>query len=1214
MTLHKLSAGNGYTYLTRHVARHDGPAVGYDSLGAYYSERGEAPGVWLGRGLAGLDAGPAVGDRVGEAQMVALFGHGHHPNNPAVPLGRSFTVRSGGPGFGRALAQRIAEHNTAAGKPPAAPVDPAVRARLRSELGTEWFVGEHGRDPDARELTDYLATVGRRGGSSVAGYDLTFSPVKSVSALWATADPEVAAQVEAAHDAAVTDVIGWLEDTATFTRLGRNGVRQVDVRGLLAVAFTHRDSRTGDPDLHTHVAISNKVQTTDGRWRALDGRVLHKTAVAASERYNTRLEAQLVDRLGVTFADRPAERGKRPVREIVGIDPDLLEVWSSRRQEITDRQTQLAAEFTRTHGRTPDAGETHDLFAQANLMTRPAKPGPRSLAEQRATWHADAVSVLGDDRAVEMMLDAVTGRDRAAVLRSIPADWPRFAARRAVLTVSASRATWQSCHVRAEVERLARTEGIPLTDLDAMVQAAVEVALSPAVSIRLGGDHDGITEPASLRRRDGSSVFTVAGAQFYTSPDILAAESRLLAAAAREDGRRVPDGLIELSLLEVRLAGRALNPGQEQMVRDLATSGRRVQLALAAAGTGKTTALGALAAAWRENGGNIIGLAPSAVAAAELRAAVGGTTDTIAKLLHGVDTGRLVSGLAGIDSATLVIIDEAGMAGTFDLDRTISHVLHAGGSVRFVGDTRQLAAVASGGILRDIARSHPVATLDIPVRFTDPVEGHASLALRVGDPVALGYYLDHNRIHGGDRTTTVEEAFGAWSADRAAGLDVVLLAATNDTVRDLNTRARAHRLTEQPPQWEVRLHDGTRASAGDLIVTRRNDRRLPVTATDWVKNGDRWTIEALRDDGSIMARHLASRRTVDLPATYVRRHVELGYATTIHLAQGRTAHTCHTVLTGRENRHDLYVAMTRGRHANHVYLDTAAPGPDDATTPAAIRPPTSIETLEAILARDSDRASATSQHQADLDPATQLHRAADRYTDVVSIVADGQPASGARPLPWLPAIPDILDDDWADYLHQRSRLVTTAAARISVDALPNQPWATALLAADPVLARDVAVWRAATGTNPDHPDPCGPLECPAPGYRRALTDRVHAALDRHSDPAERWRALVSDIDPRLTVNPGWPWLARAITQAADTGYDVRTRLPHLIHGDRPLPAEHAARSLVYRLATDCPESVPPPRPIPYREPDDDRKRRDQQAADAGRRHHEHAERTRGRSR
>ncbi len=413
MTLHKLSAGNGYTYLTRHVADPRHPGGRYENLASYYSERGEAPGVWLGRGLAGLDGGPVAGSVVRESQMVALFGHGHHPNHKEIPLGRGFTVRDAGTGFARELAARIGEHNTKIGQPVAAPVDATIRATLRSELGTEWFIEAHGWVPDARELTDFLATVGRRGVGSVAGYDLTFSPVKSVSALWALADPVVSAQVLAAHDAAVRDVIGWLEDTATFTRLGHNGVRQVDVNGLVAVAFTHRDSRTGDPDLHTHVAISNKVQTPDGRWRALDGRVLHKAAVAASERYNTRLEAQLVDRLGVTFADRVTGRGKRPVREITGIDPELLAVWSSRREAITTRQAELAAEFTRTHGRSPDAGETHDLFAQANLMTRPDKSGPRALAEQRADWHEEAVEVLGDSRAVDAMLTGALPPGRA---------------------------------------------------------------------------------------------------------------------------------------------------------------------------------------------------------------------------------------------------------------------------------------------------------------------------------------------------------------------------------------------------------------------------------------------------------------------------------------------------------------------------------------------------------------------------------------------------------------------------------------------------------------------------------------------------------------------------------------------------------------------------------------------------------------------------------
>ena len=150
-----------------------------------------------------------------------------------------------------------------------------------------------------------IAKQSRPRTQTVAGYDLTFSPVKSVSTLWAVADPHVAAQIERAHQAAVQDALSFIERHALFTRQGSNGVRQVNVRGLVAAAFTHRDSRAGDPDLHTHVAVANKVQTLDGRWLSIDGRVLFKATVAASETYNTALEHHLRDRLGVRFADRP---------------------------------------------------------------------------------------------------------------------------------------------------------------------------------------------------------------------------------------------------------------------------------------------------------------------------------------------------------------------------------------------------------------------------------------------------------------------------------------------------------------------------------------------------------------------------------------------------------------------------------------------------------------------------------------------------------------------------------------------------------------------------------------------------------------------------------------------------------------------------------------------------------------------------------------------
>ena len=165
----------------------------------------------------------------------------------------------------------------------------------------------------------------------MAGYDLTFSPVKSVSTLWAVADPPIAAAIERAHQAAVADALKFVEQHALFTRTGANGVRQVDVRGLVAAAFTHRDSRAGDPDLHTHVAVANKVQTLDGRWLSIDGRVLFKATVTASETYNTALETHLRDTLGVRFAERPnpgsaeaagaGNRRRRPTTQPALVDP-----------------------------------------------------------------------------------------------------------------------------------------------------------------------------------------------------------------------------------------------------------------------------------------------------------------------------------------------------------------------------------------------------------------------------------------------------------------------------------------------------------------------------------------------------------------------------------------------------------------------------------------------------------------------------------------------------------------------------------------------------------------------------------------------------------------------------------------------------------------------------------------------------------------------------
>ena len=365
-----------------------------------------------------------------------------------------------------------------------------------------------------------------------------------------------------------------------------------------------------------------------------------------------------------------------------------------------------------------------------------------------------------------------------------------------------------------------------------------------------------------LRRTDGSSVYTVAGADLYTSQRILDAEQRLLTAAGRHDGACVEQTAIDLALLEMAANGTPLDPGQASLVRRMCTTGARLQLAIAPAGAGKTTAMRALTLAWSQDGGRVLGLAPSAAAAAVLGEQTGIRADTLAKLTWSLQHGDLPDWAAAIGPTTLVIIDEAGMADTLTLDTAVQFAVDRGASVRLVGDDQQLAAIGAGGVLRDITHTYGALRLTELHRFTNPGEATASLALRDGDASGLDFYLDHGRVHVGDIATTTEDAFNAWVSDRAAGLDTIMIASTRHLVAQLNRRARAHRLDHSTATAEVPLADGNRASVGDVIITRRNDRRLRLTATDWVKNGDLWTITRIGRRGDLTVRHSRSRLTV----------------------------------------------------------------------------------------------------------------------------------------------------------------------------------------------------------------------------------------------------------------------------------------------------------------------------------------------------------------
>lgn len=1003
-SLHKLTAGDGYTYLTRQVAAHDATNRGRSALVDYYLEKGERPGVWVGRGVASLGGGIGVGDGVTEAQMKALFGQGLHPDaeriiaervaagqtrkaaERAAKLGYKYPEFAGkNSGFVVELGRAYQQFNRDKGEAWNVPISPEVRAEIRTRVARQVFEATYGRAPiDQRELSGFVARESRPEAKAVAGFDLTFSPVKSVSALWALGDRAVADEIEQAHQAAIASTLQWIEDEVLFTRRGAGGVRQVDVTGLIATSFTHRDSRSGDPDLHTHVAISNKVQAReDGAWRALDGSVLYQAAVAISERYNTTMEAEMVTRFGVTFEDRPSVHGGRPIREIVGLDADLLARWSTRSKHIEARRAELASEFRDKHGRAPTPKESIELAQQANLETREAKHEPRAEADQRRAWASEAEHLLGSAEAVQRMVDAaLADKPRAGkvprppIIIELSSD--------VIGRVSSDRARFNDTHLLAESLRRVRGLGLDPRRVQELATEVTAACLAFGDTIDLSVP-DTIVEPFELRRSDGTSVYERAHSRLYTTESTLRAEEAILAASRQRDGRKLSP-----TQVAQQASGVTLNRGQAAMVQEIATSGARVQLVLAPAGSGKTTAMGAFTKAWQASGGTLVGLAPSAVAAGELGAATGMYSDTIASMLLGLRCGSEKTKAAWLERlgpSTMVVVDEAGMASTQDLAGVVQLALSRGASVRLVGDDQQLASVQAGGVLRDLATEVGAVSLSELMRFADPAEASATLAVRDGEHSALGFYLDRQRVHVGDSGALAREVVEAWTADRQAGKDSIMLASTIETVNEMNAMARAHRLAEAgEPDAQVQLRSGLHASAGDVIVTRRNDRTNRLSKTDWVKNGDRWLVQSVGDDGSLQVLHLGSGKRAELDADYVAGKADLGYATTIHGAQGVTADTTHTLLTGSESRQLLYVATSRGRVANHVYLSTSGDGDEhNVLHPDHVAPLTATDILERVLDRDGSQRSARTEMREANEAAIRLAKATAVYVDAADV-------------------------------------------------------------------------------------------------------------------------------------------------------------------------------------------------------------------------------------
>jgi conjugative relaxase-like TrwC/TraI family protein len=967
VSIRRISLGNGYEYLLGSVARGDGAAETSSPLTRYYAESGSPPGRLFGAGLVGLNNGAGIpeGTVVTELMLFNLLGMVADPVT-GQPLGR---------------------------RPRTWPVPLSERVRAR----TGQVPGALSEPERAQAIATIEAEEAERDkhiARPVAGFDLTFSVPKSVSAVWAVADGATQAVIYQAHLDAIGSAIDYAESHVFYSRSGVDGAVQEDIRGVVAAAFDHWDSRAGDPHLHTHVVVSNRVQTLNGEWRTLDSRTLFRYVVALSELHEGVIEDLLAERLGYAWAERARRHSFVPRHDVAGVPGDLIEEFSRRSQDIEARKTDLAARFARAKGRHPGPAELLRLRQQATLETRPEK-SHRSLAEQTERWRARARPFVGGDTAA--WADGLRDQCPLPALHAdrLDAGMLHEVAAIALAAVAGKRATFTHANLLAEIHR--QLHGVRfasprdrLTAADRMTAMALDDALllTPA---------DVAPVPERLRRSDGTSKLRHRGSEIFTTREILDAETRLLEAGRRATGPAAPVFSVTDVVVDDSPGGvQRLQADQATAVTAVATSGRVLDVLVGPAGSGKTTSLAALREVWeRAHGlGSVTGLAPSAGAAAVLAHELGIDAENTAKWLHesarqphrrdrmaaltdqlATTTSSPSTALArairtmladvhadyrrwGLRGGQLVIIDEAGLAGTLVLDDIVTQATDVGAKVLLVGDWAQLSSIEAGGAFAMLVHDRPdPPELSGVRRFQHEWERAASARLRVGDHAVLTTYTDHGRIRSGDRAEMVDALYQAWRQDTSRGMASLMIAGDQGTVAELNLRARADRVAGGYVQAEcVGIRGDGVAGVGDRVITRHNDRRL-WTGYGWVKNGDVWTVTGIGPDRSLTVEEDGGFRRALLPSDYVGDHVELGYATTAFRSQGRTVDTTHSLVCCTTTRETLYVSATRGRASNNLYVDTTL-DPDRETAHGDLHASSANDVLQQVLGKTGGDVSA----------------------------------------------------------------------------------------------------------------------------------------------------------------------------------------------------------------------------------------------------------------
>ena len=750
----------------------------------------------------------------------------------------------------------------------------------------------------ARAHADERVRVGNR------GYDLVLNVPKSYSGAIALADEATAARLEELYlesvRETVTDAEGWL----AYGMAGHHGdgqrARRVQATGWAASITLHRSARpvqgqVGDPHTHAHVMIPNMVKCVDGTWRTLaaGGRDLHRHVALLGELAKARVREKSAREFGAVWKqdERTGEW------EIVGFDPGLRGLFSSRSRQITEL---VGADASRAQKQA------------AGRVLAQAKDPLGETGTARQAWRARAEAAGYD-------VDALVGRALSGPGAAPAAPVP-------------------------SLEDLVARVWDPETGVTAHRKVVSRVQVMAAVTAALGGGITSVSQVEVLTdavmASDRAVVLpTVEGAHLsnavrVSSADIVEAERTITGSAQRRLGQGAAVVAPErvAAVLEAFEAERgfALSAEQRGVAERLMGAGHGVDLVRGVAGAGKTTLMSAVYAGWQQAGYRVAGAATAAVAAANLQAESGIASSTVAAWVSRISSGE---GLEGVD---VLVVDEAAMVDDRSMAVLVGEAERTGTKVVGIGDPAQLEAVGVGGTFAAVHTLVRGQTLTENRRQSDAVDQQALRAWLDGArESALAVWGRAGRVHAAERAFEAHEAIArAWWADRApvedrfqAVQDVLVLAARNSDVEELNHRMRV--LARQGghlagDEERFALAGGGRLAlaAGDAVRVRRNDYRSRRGEGEDVLNGFRGVVAEVdaRRGARVEWRRQGRVHSAWIgPEAIARGDLSLGYAMTIAAAQGLTCERVHVYGVGADAR-SLYPAMTRSRKRADLYL------------------------------------------------------------------------------------------------------------------------------------------------------------------------------------------------------------------------------------------------------------------------------------------------------